>query len=223
MRIEYRGFCRNCGLEFPVGLGGYFYIEVDRELLLRRLQDIEYMLGRLREYYMGIKDLISEFKVIVSKLHDSSIKSLIERLDDVAIKLEERMLDISIFYMDVQYYFRYIDEEGLNNLRIRCPPGEEANYIRSYLGHLDIEEVIKRVGFNSFCICLECLHQFEADLRDEESNPFRHWIKGPPAKDSRICPVCGSKSVKTISEIIGHTCPKCKSSKITTEFIGCIE
>ncbi len=110
-----------------MGLGGYLYIEVDRELLIRRLQDAEYMLGRLREYYMDIRDLMAGFEVLNSKLQDPSIGSLIERLDDVATKLEERILDFSILYMDLQYYLRYMDEEGLNTLRIRCPPGEEAD------------------------------------------------------------------------------------------------
>ena len=206
-----------------MGLGGYLYIEVDRELLIRRLQDAEYMLGRLREYYMDIRDLMAGFEVLNSKLQDPSIGSLIERLDDVATKLEERILDFSILYMDIQYYLRYMDEEGLNTHRIRCPPGEEVDYISTYLGHLDVEEVVRRVGFNSFCICLECLHQFEADLRDEINNPYRRWIKGPPTKDIRKCPVCGSNTVKTISEIVGHICPKCKTGEITKKIIGCIE
>lgn len=52
----------------------------------------------------------------------------------------------------------------------------------------------KRIGFNSHCICLKCLVQFELDIN----------------KDKRKCPICGSKNIKTELELIGQPCPKCK-------------
>lgn len=36
------------------------------------------------------------------------------------------------------------------------------------LGRNATPDLIKeRTGFNSHCVCLDCLHQFDADLRDE--------------------------------------------------------
>lgn len=175
---------------------------------------------QLRKHLVSIEQFTSKYSELSNNLGGSNINSIIERFERLVLELKDRIINNNkIICMDMQHYLKYMEEKGFYKLRIRCPTREETDYIRIYLGHMDIVELIKRIGFNSFCICLECLHLFEVDLRDEENNPFRRWIKGPPAKDSRVCPVCGSKSVKTVSEIIGHICPRCKSSKITSRLI----
>jgi len=52
----------------------------------------------------------------------------------------------------------------------------------------------KITGFNSDCVCFKCLKQFVLDVE----------------KDERKCPYCGCKDVKTVHELVGNICPKCK-------------
>lgn len=59
MLIEARFFCNHCGLEFPMGIGGYIYIEVDRDLLKRKLREYKDRIKLLR----GYKEIINYFKL----------------------------------------------------------------------------------------------------------------------------------------------------------------
>ena len=60
------------------------------------------------------------------------------------------------------------------------------------------ELIEKRVGFNSFCICLDCLFEFDLDMK----------------KDEKKCPKCKSENIKPIFELANKPCPKCKKGKI---------
>jgi DNA-directed RNA polymerase subunit RPC12/RpoP len=63
-----------------------------------------------------------------------------------------------------------------------------------------------RTGFNSDCLCLDCLHQFQMDTK---------W-------DERVCPECNSVEIMTTRELIGKNCPRCKEGiivEIDTGFI----
>ncbi|MBU1177296.1 hypothetical protein KKH96_02515 [Patescibacteria group bacterium] len=97
----------------------------------------------------------------------------------------------------------YVEDD--NGKRITCDHPCEGEAIGNVLGKNPSKELLKkRVGFNSDCICLDCLHQFKADLSS----------KGLKDKDKRECPKCKSEKVKTISELVNKPCPKCHKGTI---------
>ncbi len=80
--------------------------------------------------------------------------------------------------------------------RIACVHPMEEKIIDSVLGR-GLKRLFltrRRTGFSSDCICLDCLSQFRLDVD----------------KDVRECPSCKSRKMKTVSEMIGEPCPKCK-------------
>lgn len=117
----------------------------------------------------------------------------------------------------------YMYVEDQKKRRVVCPhPCEQQTVLRVLGGDASEEVIKKRTGFNSDCVCLDCLNQFEADFSDENGNPWRapYWTKRK--KDERICPKCGSDNVNTIWELIGSKCPKCKKGiivEINTEIM----
>ena len=56
----------------------------------------------------------------------------------------------------------------------------------------------ERVGFDSYCVCVTCLNQFNLDLE----------------KEDRECPRCHSKDVRAELELVGQPCPRCKTGTI---------
>jgi primosomal protein N' len=107
------------------------------------------------------------------------------------------------------------DDEGK---RIVCPHPSEYGTIRRVLGeNAPPKLVAKRVGYNTYCICLNCLNQFEADFGYEKRTIFNFFRRG---KDRRECPKCKSHKIRTELEIVGKKCPKCKEGKITETMIG---
>ena len=97
--------------------------------------------------------------------------------------------------------------------RITCVHPGEGEIVGSVLGKNPSKELLrKRIGFNSDCICLDCLYQFEADLNS----------KGEKDKDKRECPKCKSEKVNTVSELVNKTCPKCKKGTIKKIWTGII-
>jgi hypothetical protein len=103
-----------------------------------------------------------------------------------------------------------------NGERLVCPHPAEYSKIKQVLGHIPSEEEIKqKTGFNSYCVCLDCLHQFELDLgKNETANPWRENYSAQTPRDKRQCPECHSTDVKTEYELIGEPCPKCRKGKI---------
>lgn len=89
-----------------------------------------------------------------------------------------------------------IDEHGE---RIICPhPGELVTVAR-VLGENASQELIEaRTGFHSDCVCADCLHQFQLDVR----------------RDERKCQHCNSRNVHTAREMIGKVCPKCNEGTV---------
>jgi len=118
--------------------------------------------------------------------------------------------------------YMYVEDDKKN--RIVCPHPEEYRTVVKVLGENAPENLIKaRTGFNSYCLCLDCLHQFEADLGDEQANPWRKSYGAMRPKDERKCPQCRSTNIKTVFELIGTPCPKCKDGvieEIKTGFIS---
>jgi rubredoxin len=100
--------------------------------------------------------------------------------------------------------------ENAQGKRITCPHPEEKETILRVLGEDAPQELIEeRTGFNSYCICLDCFHQFVADLGEGEDDVLQSSNQFKRPKDKRECPRCQSTNVKTILELVGHTCPKC--------------
>jgi len=131
------------------------------------------------------------------------------------------------------HHFYVEDNKGE---RITCPhPGEEFT-VRQILGASELVPAVveRRTGFNSHCICLDCLHQFKADLGESGWSPYidiTELLKADPleykpklrdAKDRRECPQCKSKNVKTELEMVGQPCPKCKEGIIEEIWTGAI-
>ena len=123
--------------------------------------------------------------------------------------------------------------ENAKGERIRCLHPGEGSYVHEVLGerakYLFI--VRDRTGFNSDCVCLDCLHQFQADLGKIEGqywSPYEdrlEWANLPRpehGKDKRECPECKSKNVKMELEMVGEPCPKCKEGIIEEIWTGAI-
>lgn len=89
-------------------------------------------------------------------------------------------------------YTYAVNDEGV---RVPCGHPGELRQIRKITG-LDYSEAIdaRRAGHARNCVCKECLRQFDLDLE----------------VDARVCPICHSIQVRTLSELIGQTCPQCK-------------
>ena len=81
--------------------------------------------------------------------------------------------------------------------------------------------IFERTGFNSNCICLDCLNYMVLDLGDERSI-WRQTYGFNRKKDKRQCNKCFSNNVKTNFELIGEVCPKCKRGIISEIVTGAI-
>jgi len=127
-------------------------------------------------------------------------------------------------------YLYVIDDKGN---RIVCIHPSERTIIQKVLGKEASEAIIReRTGYNSDCVCLDCLRQFELDIGDAEGKGDRgtyswryYYYEYRPygtmrRRDKRICPKCSSSNVKTIPEIVGEICPKCKEGVIEETLIG---
>ena len=107
--------------------------------------------------------------------------------------------------------------------RIKCKHPGEILTIQKVLAGSNLTRLIKRrtikdrVGFASYCVCLDCLHQFTADLADEQGgwrNYYKDRLGMVGGKDKRKCPKCKSKNIKTVFELINKECPKCHEGTI---------
>ena len=116
--------------------------------------------------------------------------------------------------------YMYVTDDNGN--RVRCYHPSESRYVVEVLGESPSAELVyQRTGFNSCCICLECLAQFDVDFGKS------YWTsKGFPddrtGKDKRECPKCKSVRVQTELEMVGETCPKCKEGIIEKTWTGYI-
>ena len=124
------------------------------------------------------------------------------------------------------YGFYVVNDKGE---RIICGHPGERGHVFEVLGErASILEVVReRTGFNSNCVCLDCLHQFRADLGEIGWSPYEGLIKEykprlKQEKDRRECPKCKSKNVKTELEMVGETCPKCKEGVIEEIWTGAV-
>jgi DNA-directed RNA polymerase subunit RPC12/RpoP len=83
--------------------------------------------------------------------------------------------------------------------RVVCPhPGEFETIQRiTGLGYSEADAA-GRVGFNDHCVCVECLKQFDLDLK----------------RDARACPACSGSNVNRTRELVDQPCPSCKKGTI---------
>jgi len=141
--------------------------------------------------------------------------------------LNEYICDKCSFALQKGWGYRFYVEDDKGN-RIDCyHPGERGD-VEQVLGeNASMELIRERTGFNSFCVCLDCLHQFQADLGSSEENwsPYEFYLdkylpRPIQEKDKRECPKCRSTSVKTELELIGEACPKCKEGVIEEIWTG---
>jgi len=116
-------------------------------------------------------------------------------------------------------YMYVIDEKGN---RVRCGHPGERRVVLEVLGNEATEETIRsRTGFNSHCLCLSCFAKLELDIgRDEGSDSWPYYYPAKIGRDERKCVHCGSPNVRTVFELVGERCPKCKKGKIKQTFTG---
>ncbi|MFC2008127.1 hypothetical protein ACFLT0_00340 [Chloroflexota bacterium] len=121
------------------------------------------------------------------------------------------------------YRFYVEDDKGD---RIDCHHPSERRYVEQVLGeNAPLELIRERTGFNSFCVCLDCLYQFQADLGESGWSPYEDLTveigaKVKQEKDKRECPQCNSVNVRTELELVGEACPKCKEGIIEETWTG---
>ncbi|MEX0919053.1 MAG: hypothetical protein WDZ85_03800 [Candidatus Paceibacterota bacterium] len=90
--------------------------------------------------------------------------------------------------------------------RIHCPHPGERDKIKEILGYRRFFEyfINRRIGFHSDCVCLDCLSQFNLDIK----------------KDKIECSFCRSNNIKTESDMVGQICPKCKVGTVREIYTG---
>lgn len=83
-----------------------------------------------------------------------------------------------------------------DNERISCVHPTERATIRRMTG-LSFNEAREqgKIGFESYCVCLTCLHQDILDLQ----------------RDSRLCSSCSEGIVVSANELLDKKCPKCRN------------
>lgn len=78
--------------------------------------------------------------------------------------------------------------------RVVCPHPMEHVTVERVLGENPREETREeRTGFNAYCVCRDCLSQFDLDTE----------------RDERRCPDCDGERVAALSELVGEECPNC--------------
>jgi len=124
----------------------------------------------------------------------------------------------------------YLYVENNNGERITCGHPSEKHDVIKVLGKDPPSDLVKqRVGYNYCCVCLDCLHKFDADFHHHYFvyviNPLGGSIRNDglkTEKDKRECPKCKSKNIGTINEMVGKTCPKCEKGIMGKIDTGCI-
>ena len=100
---------------------------------------------------------------------------------------------------------RYIVDDNGEKIPLRHP-GERAT-IRRVLGDdYSIELLEERVGHVSRMICLDCLHKFDLDMKEE----------------ALVCPSCNGSNIKASNQLVGEACPHCKTGLIEKYDTGII-
>jgi hypothetical protein len=104
------------------------------------------------------------------------------------------------------WYVYVVNDKGE---RIVCGHPGECSTAYKVLGKNASKELIdERRGYNSYYVCLDCLHQFDADVIFIDEQGVKH------GRDKEECPKCKSGKIKEELEMVGEICPKCKEGII---------
>ena len=140
-----------------------------------------------------------------------------------------------VFHEGWDAYVYVTDDSGK---RILCPVPYPESEVSRVLGKDASPELIaERIGFSTFCLCLDCLTVCELDMGQEEASTARKEKGRPPSSstlpgfyeillgsrregDEKRCPQCRSRRIKTIWEMTGEPCPKCKEGMIEPWRVG---
>ena len=123
--------------------------------------------------------------------------------------------------------YTYVENECGD--RIICVHPLEFSKITEVLGEgASVDLILNRTGFNSYCVCIDCLYQFEADFGEKDwwnsevdvKNNGKNGSGITTGKDQRRCPKCSSEQVKTVREMVNRTCPKCNKGTIRENCTG---
>lgn len=100
------------------------------------------------------------------------------------------------------YYMYAVTDDGE---RVTCPHPGEREAAREVIGSDATEaELDDRTGFNYYCVCLNCVAQFDLD----------------PERDEMVCPDCGGEAVERIVDLVDEPCPACESGTFVAEDTG---
>jgi len=114
-------------------------------------------------------------------------------------------------------YMYVVNDQGE---RIVCPHPCEDLTVREVLGPNASRQLTRqRTGFNSYCVCLDCLHQCELDLGNEGCL-FFFFVRQP--RDLWSCPHCRSRKIRTVDELTGEPCPECQVGTIVAIYTGIV-
>ena len=187
--------------QLVVGDSGYKYVEVDAQFINKRKSEISKEMEKLGKIKPKIakatrvvEDIALEFGYLIRELEDLGVeqerRSLRWKFNEIQMTVRDappRQFEEIVH--EAEHYLE-LDMQGLKEIeeklrdhekvRIECPSPSEEDTVELVLGRNATFELRKeRTGFNSQCVCLDCLHQFEADLRDEVANPWRSDYDAP--------------------------------------------
>lgn len=96
-------------------------------------------------------------------------------------------------------YTYAVDDHGR---RVVCAHPREGSAVREVTG-LDYGAArdAGRAGYAKYCVCLECLKQFDLDFD----------------RDVVVCPACASVRVRSVRQLVGQPCPQCTTGRIEEE------
>jgi len=115
--------CNYCGLSFPEGWGGYFYVEVDEGFLEKRLSELHSMVQIYNKVLRDIEQYINEFYHVIQYhfaelMH--TVQDIIRYLQVVEVRKPERgFIDAVLERLFSGLFTKSLDEleEELNRIK----------------------------------------------------------------------------------------------------------
>lgn len=91
--------------------------------------------------------------------------------------------------------------------RVVCPHPREFDRAKEVTGlEWSAAQAAGRIGFNSYCMCFSCGHQFELDLD----------------RDIKRCPKCAALEVRSARGTLACKCPHCHEGDFYEESTGMV-
>ena len=176
--------CNYCGFSFPDGWGGYFYVEVDKELLEKRIREVEEDLKLCGEVNKHMNDIRMTMERLPKELalrirvKLQELRSIIPETSRLSHYIHE--LDRSVKMLEELRYYEVVprDLRAFEFLkRIERDIADEKGRLESLLKELiEIKERLESSGLRS--MRLPCPHPFESDyakkiLGDVDRDAFK--------------------------------------------------